>query len=117
MEQCIHSSLCTGIREGLTATRIAELLNAKLHELGQENSQPGALICIDTGEQCTISGAGAIFEEFKRSGKLINYIEYVTNPMSFYDANYGTSACRYMKFDETFWKIPYDVCSHNTLTN
>ena len=99
----------TSLREGLAATRIADFLNEQLRMLGQVNKPAGAVIALDTGEECTIAGVGPMFDEFLRIGKLINYSGYGGEATTFYDHNFEQAPFRLMKYDETFYKMPYDV--------
>ena len=74
--------------------RIADFLNQQLESLGEEVGLTGLVLALDTGKQCTIAGAGPIFEEFRWSGKVINYTGYGEEPTKFYDKkNYHTAPC------------------------
>ena len=99
----------TSLREGIAATRIADFLNQQLKLLGQINGPAGALIAVDTGEQCSISGVGPIYEHFIQTGKLMNYSGYGTEASTFHDNDFNTASLRIVNYDETFYKMPYDV--------
>ena len=94
--------------------RIAHFLNEKLREQGEEPGEAGFVLALDTGFQSTLAGAGAIFDEFRQSDKVIDYTGYGEEPTKFYDKeNYHISQCRIMNFDETYYKMPYDCRSRN----
>ena len=100
------------IREGLAAVRISDFLDGVLGIFGKESqASNGVVMAIDVDGQCTIAGIGKMFETFKATGKIQHYSGYGQEPKTFYQANYAKAACRFMKFDETFWKMPYDVRS------
>ena len=100
----------TSFREGLASTRIAEFLNEQLKILDQTNGQPGAVMLLDTGEQCTIAGVGPIFDKFLKTGKLMSYSGFGTEASTFEDKDFETVPLRLINYDETFYKMPYDVC-------
>ena len=99
----------TSLREGIAATRIAQFLNDQLKILGKVNSPAGALIAIDTGEQCNISGVGPIYDNFLCTGKLKSYSAYgteaSTEARTFHDQDFETAPLRIIKYDETFYKM------------
>ena len=105
--------VCSSIWEGLAAVRIADFLNIQLKDIGEEFSITGCCIVIDTGQQCTVAGVGQMFEEFQRSGMLKGYTGFGSAPTQFFDRkNYHTAPYRLMKFDETYYKMPYDCRTH-----
>ena len=97
------------LHEGLTATRIAEFLNAQLRTIGIFNRGPAVVIAIDTGAQCSIAGFGKMFDEFMWMKSLSNYTGHDRQPASFKDPNFEVALIRLVNFDETFHKMPYDV--------
>ena len=73
---------------------------------------PSGLFVIDTGEQCTIGGAGDMYDDFLANGRIMNYTGYGEEPVMMFDKkNYHTASCRLMKFDETYYQMPYDCRS------
>ena len=79
-------TVCSSVHEGHAAVRIAEFLNKKLKDMGEDDvGLPGLVMAIDTGEQCTLAGSGHMFEEFMTSEKVVNYTGYGTQPTKFYD--------------------------------
>ena len=113
LERKILSALCTSIREGIASLRIADFLRQKLADLGKEmRGVSGGIFLIDTGEQCTIGGVGEIFDDFRWTGKIVNYTGYGGEPATMYDKkNYHTAPCSIMNFDETYYRMPYDCRS------
>ena len=105
----LSSTLLTGLREGLASIRIADYLNQKLEDQGDENVESGTLMILDTGKQCSIAGCGKIFDEFVRSGKVKYFTGYGQKPKTFYVKNFETADCRIFKFDQTYYKQPYDA--------
>ena len=99
----------TSLREGIAATRIADFLNDQLRLLGKINGSAGAVIALVTGEQCTISGVGPMYDDFLKTGKLRNYSGFGQEATTFYDKDFESAPLRIMKYDETFYKMPYDV--------
>ena len=97
------------IREGLAAIRISEFLNEQLKGLGIKMGIPGALIFLETGEQCTSAGVGKLFEDFKRTGKITKHSGYGHKARTFYEPNFETAPFRFINFDETYHKMPYDA--------
>ena len=112
LKRRLLSTVCSSVREGLAAVRIAEFLNKELQDLGEEIGLRGLVLVLDTGQQCTIAGAGTIFDNFRHTGQVNNYTGYGEEPTKFYDRkNYHTAPCRLMNFDETYYKMPYDCRS------
>ena len=105
----LSSTLLTGLREGLASIRIADFLNQKLTEDGEDIPSAGGLMILDTGKQCSIAGYGKLFEEFLSSGKVTEFTGYGQKPKTFYDKNFETSPCRIFNFDQTYYKQPYDA--------
>ena len=105
----MSSTLLTSLREGLACIRIADFLNAKLN--AQDTGDSGAVIILDTGKQCSIAGCGKMFEEFLRSGQVQGFTGYGQKPKTFYDKNFETADYRLFKFDQTYYKQPYDARS------
>ena len=99
----------TSLREGLTAARISEFLNGQLNSVGVNTGIPGAVIYLHTGQQLNVTGVGPIYEEFKRTGKLVNYFGGPQQATRFTEPNFENANVRFFKFDETFYKMPYDV--------
>ena len=93
----------TALKEGIAVTRIADFLNDQLKIIGQINGPAGALIAVDTGEQCSISGVGPIYENFLRTGKLMNYSGFGTEASTFHDSDFETAPLRIINYDETFY--------------
>ena len=117
LKRKLVSTVCSSVREALAAVRIADFLKEKLENLDEEVGLTGLVLALDTGQQCTIAGAGPIFDEFKRSGKVINYTGYGEEPAKFYDRkNYHTAPCRSMNFDESYYKMLYDCRSLKVLS-
>ena len=110
LETKLNSTLCTSIREGLASIRIAEFLNRKLISLGKNaKGTPSAVLWINTGAQTTLAGVGEMFEELKTTGKILKKVPFDEEPTELYDRKYyHTSEYRLMKFDETFYQMPYD---------
>ena len=100
--------MSTSLREGLDCICLAEHYNKRIHINSNCVESPGAILLIKTGEQCTICGAGTIYEEFKRTGKLINFTGYGEKPKSFYEQNFQEAPLRMINFDQTFYDMPYD---------
>ena len=73
------------------------------------STQPGAIMILDTGKQCSIAGCGKIFDDFLKYGHVKNYTGYGQKPKTFYDKNFKTADCRIFKFDQTYYKQPYDA--------
>ena len=109
MKRKLRSTVMKSIREGLAAVRIAEFLNEQLKGIGIKNGIPGALIFLEVGGQCTTSGVGKIYDDFKRTGKIINYTGYGQQATRFNEPNYEKAQFRFVNFDETFHKMPYDA--------
>ena len=61
-----------------------------------------------TGNQCTLSGSGDIFDHFLTTGEIKDYGGKSQEPVSFYDESFETASCRLIKFNQTFYKMPYD---------
>ena len=91
MKGKLVSTILTSLHEGIAATRIADFLNVQLKILGQVNRTPGAVMAIDTGEQCTISGVGPIYDNFLRTGKLMSYSGFGTEASTFHDKDFETA--------------------------
>ena len=111
LERKLLTTLLSSLREGLAATRIAEFIRNKLQQHGKNIQPPGAVLMIDTGEQCSVAGTGALFEAFLQSGQLENYTGYGQDPKAFYDKNFETALYRRFNFDQTFYRQPYDARS------
>ena len=77
--------------------------------MGEDLSEAGAVLLIDTGKQCSLAGYGKIFDAFRRSGKIMHYTGYGNEPKSYYDKNFDTALYRIFKFDQTFYRQPYDA--------
>ena len=105
------STVMKSLREGLAATRIADFVNQKLRNenLIHNDSSSGAVICIDTLGQTTFAGVGKIYEDFKRTGKLMNYSGFGKEAKTFYEKDFEAAAVRMLNYDQTFYKLPYDV--------
>ena len=113
------STVCTSVREGLAAIRIADFLNNKLsEEKGEQKGPTGACIVMDTGTQSTIGGVGKIFEQFRQNGKVTDYTGFEQEPTEMYDKkSYHTAPCRLMTFEQTYYRMPYDCCSRKSPDN
>ena len=93
---------------------IADFLNEQLRMLGKNNKPAGAVIAIDTGEQCTISGVGPMYDEFLWTDKFMDYSGFGEEATPFYDKDFEEAPLRIIKYDETFYRMPYDVCTSKT---
>ena len=51
-----------------------------------------------------------MYENFLRTGKLTNYSGYGTEARKFEDNDFEAAPLRLINYDETFHKMPYDVC-------
>ena len=103
MKGKLFSTIMTALKEGIAVTRIVDFLNDQLKIIGQINGPAGALIAVDTGEQCSISGVGPIYENFLRTGKLMNYSGFGTEASTFHDSDFETAPLRIINYDETFY--------------
>ena len=56
-----------------------------------------------------MAGTGEIYKDFKRTGKLANYSGFGEQPTTFYEPNFATANVREIKYDQTFYVMPYDV--------
>ena len=106
----------TSLCEGIAATRIADFLNDQLKLIGQVNGPAGALIAVDTGQQCSISGVGPIYDNFICTGKLMGYSGYGTEASTFHDSDFETTPLRIINYDQTFYQMPYDVRKSESFT-
>ena len=80
--------------------------------MGNDRKNVGHVLVVDTGGQTTISGSGEIFEKFKELGQLKDYAGYGQVPKTFFDRGYKSATVCYMKFDQTYHRMPYDcMCS------
>ena len=61
--------MMTTFRTGIAASRIAEVLNQRLGI----DDQVSCMFLMETGKQATLSGEGYLLEEFKKSGKILQY--------------------------------------------
>ena len=104
----MQSKLLTSLREGLAAIRMAEYLNKILASRGEAVEPTGCILLLKTGQQSTISGTGDIFQRFKQTGEVKEYCADVQEPVSFYDDNFDRAHYRFLTFDQTFYKMPYD---------
>ena len=100
--------MCTCLREGVAATRVADFYINKMIHSGQKFGPTGCVMAVEVGNQCTVSGSGQMFENFLLSGKIENYSGFGQEPVRFYEENYDKAPFRIMKFDQTFDKMPYD---------
>ena len=74
------------IRSGHETKRLCDILNDRVSKgLGLNT---GIIIGIDTGVQCTFSGKGKIYEDFKAMKKIENYTGFGSVPKTFYDAGF-----------------------------
>ena len=87
----LFSTIMTSLHEGIAATRIADFLNEQLRVLGKINGTAGAVLAVDTGEQCTISGVGPMYDEFLRTGRLTNYSGYGQKATTFHDKDFESA--------------------------
>ena len=109
LETNLYSCLRNAVRGGHNISRLAEYYQSRLkQELGMDMKLVGHVFVLDTGGQSTISGSGEMYEEFKRSGALVNYAGYGEVPKTFYDKGYKTASVRSMNLDETYHRMPYD---------
>ena len=111
MKQKIQSKLLTSLREGLSAIRLSDYLNKIFTSRGENVEDNGCIMLLKTGAQCTVSGMGKIFEQFKESGKIEQYGGPSHQPVTFYDDDFEHAAYRILNFDQTFYKMPYDCRS------
>ena len=100
--------MCTSLREGVAATRVADFYNQKMSELGKIFGPTGCVVAVESGGQCTISGSGQIFDNFLLTGKIKHHSGYGREPVKFYEENFDKAPYRLMKFDQTFDNMPYD---------
>ena len=115
--QCrLLSTTLTCLREDLAAVRIANYLNGILQQMGG-GTKPltGSLMMVDVGGQCSVAGTGKIYEDFCRSGKLLHFSGCGTKPKEYYDEAFDTALYRVFKFDQTYYRQPYDCKSHKIL--
>ena len=104
----MQSKLLTSLREGLSSIRMAEFLKKIMLSRGQDVGDTGCILLLQTGNQCTIAGSGKIFDHFQETGQVMNYGGSQQKPVSFYDDDFEEAAYRIMKFDQTFYRMPYD---------
>ena len=76
----------TCLREGLAAICIADYLNQILLTMGEKRGPTGAVMVVEVGGQCSVAGIGEIYDEFRRSGKIMHYSRFGTEPKEYYDA-------------------------------
>ena len=105
------SQLMTALREGVTATRLADYYNDKMNK----RLTTGNITIIDTGEQTTICGSGEIFNKFLQSGKIENFSGFGQKPVNFYDSNFEVAPFRMITYDQTFRGMPYDCSRGNKI--
>ena len=74
------------------------------------------MLFLDTGKQCTIAGFGKIFDEFLKSGKVINFTGFGTTPARYEDEHFEEAPLRLMSFSETFGNMHYDCSNSICLT-
>ena len=108
LETKLYSSLRNAVRGGYNISRLAEYLQARLLEMGKQEKDVGHVLLVDTGGQTTISGSGPIFENFKETGQLQNFSGYGEIPKNFFEKGYKSAKLRYMKFNETYHRMPYN---------
>ena len=111
LQRKLLSTVLTALREGVAATHIADFINDQMKVLGKATTGTGAVVCIDTGHQCNISGVGKIYDEFIKTVRLTKYSGYGQEATTFYDKDFETAPLCIIKYDETFYKMPYDVRS------
>ena len=109
LKRKLRSTIMKSLREGVAAARIADFLNDQLKSIGIKNEPAGAIICVHSGTQYSVSGCGKIFDQFIRTANLTKFTGSNDKPATFYEANFETAPIRLVKFDETFHKMPYDV--------
>ena len=62
----------------------------------------GAVMSIDTGVQCSVSGSGKMYTDFKRTGAIAGYTGFGASPVSFSHPNYADAPYREVTFKDTF---------------
>ena len=109
LETNLYSCLRNAIRHGFNISRLAEYVQSRMYdEVGKDKQKVGHVLVVETGGQATISGTGEIFENFKTTGKIEGYSGYGQIPLTFFEKGYRTATVRYMNFDETYHRMPYD---------
>ena len=109
LETNLYSTLRNAIRGGHNVSHLAEYIQTRLQkELGHDMKKVGHVSLVDTGGQTTFSGSGEIFEKFKKCWQLKDYSGFGLNPKTFFEEGFTTAPLRYMKFDETYHRMPYD---------
>ena len=53
-------------------------------------------------------GCGEVFDNFKSSGDLNKYTGISGDPKKYYEDGWQDALLRLMKFDQSFYKMPYD---------
>ena len=104
----MQSKLLTSLHEGLAAIRMADFLKKNLEFRGEKVDEMGCILVLKTGNQCTVSGTGQIFDKFKKNEEMNKYCGYADDTVNFYDENFESAPYQLMKFDQTFFKMPYD---------
>ena len=112
LKRRLLSTVLTCLREGLAAIHIADYLNRILVSMGETKGPTGAVMMVDTGDQCSIAGIGQIFDEFLCSGRLMHYAGFGAQLKEYYDVGFDSALYRVFKFDQTYYCQPYDCTSH-----
>ena len=96
----------TCIRTGLATARMCDILNDRISKI--LGLKTGIFIAIETGQQCTISGCGPMYEEYLKTGKITKHSGFGDEPKSFYNHDFDSAPFQFLKFDETYADMPYD---------
>ena len=105
----MYSCLRNADRVGYNVSRLSDYCQERFHiELGITKKAVGHVFAVDMGGQTTISGTGEIYENFKKTGQLNGYAGFGETPKTFFEKGYKSASLRYMKFDETYHRMPYD---------
>ena len=95
------------IRHGIGTIHLADHLNARLHASGLPRRETNLSMMIDTGKQCTFSGKGESFKDYKRTGYLRGFTGYGEKPALSKDPHYSEALLRFMSLADTYGNDEY----------
>ena len=93
----------TSFRAGHSALRVAKEYHRRRNEIsGVPIPNIGGVMCIDTGSQCSLSGVGKIYNDFKRTGSIAGYSGFGSAPVPSAHPNYAEAPYTEVRFRDTF---------------
>ena len=109
----IQSHMKTCFRYGLAMKRLCDAYNDRVFGTTKIKRKSAVMMLMDTGEQCTISGSGHIFNGFKTTGVIEGFNGQGMNLTEFSDPNSDAALLWIMQFDDTYHGMTYDVTHSN----